>query len=32
MGEKAKQLVRAQYDWSVLIPKLLAAYQEVGLG
>ncbi len=32
MGRQAKAAVRAHYDWSVLIPRLLAAYQEVGLG
>lgn len=31
MGESAQKMVKAEYDWSVLIPKLLAAYQEVGL-
>lgn len=32
LGEKAREVVRAEYDWSVLIPKLLAAYQETKLG
>ncbi|MDQ7026943.1 MAG: glycosyltransferase [Anaerolineae bacterium] len=32
MGACAKQMVRASYDWSVLIPRLLNAYQEVGIG
>ena len=32
MGEKAKKQVKAHYDWSVLIPRLLNAYQEVELG
>jgi len=32
LGRHAKLMVKAEYDWSVLIPRLLAAYQEVGLG
>jgi polysaccharide biosynthesis protein PslH len=32
MGQKAQELVKAEYDWSVLIPKLLRIYQEAGLG
>jgi glycosyltransferase involved in cell wall biosynthesis len=32
MGQEAQKIVRAEYDWSILIPKLLAAYQEAGLG
>lgn len=32
LGQKAREIVRAEYDWSVLIPKLLAAYQEAKLG
>lgn len=32
LGECAKKMVKAQYDWSVLIPELLNAYQEVGIG
>lgn len=32
LGECAKKMVKAQYDWAVLIPRLLNAYQEVGIG
>lgn len=32
LGAKAQALVRAHYDWSVLIPQLLRIYQEAGLG
>jgi glycosyltransferase involved in cell wall biosynthesis len=32
MGERARAYVRAHYDWSVLIPLLLSAYGEIGLG
>lgn len=32
LGAKAHQSVRAHYDWSVLIPRLLHAYQGIGLG
>jgi glycosyltransferase involved in cell wall biosynthesis len=32
MGACAKQIVKAQYDWSVLIPHLLATYKEAGIG
>jgi glycosyltransferase involved in cell wall biosynthesis len=32
MGQRARQQVAAHYDWSVLIPRLLAAYKETGLG
>jgi glycosyltransferase involved in cell wall biosynthesis len=32
LGQCAKQMVKAQYDWSVLIPRLLQAYKEAGIG
>jgi glycosyltransferase involved in cell wall biosynthesis len=32
LGEQAKIAVRQHYDWSALIPRLLAAYKEIGLG
>ena len=32
LGESAKALVQQHYDWSVLIPRLLAVYKEIGLG
>ena len=32
LGARAQAYVKAHYDWSVLIPRLLTAYQEVGLG
>ncbi len=32
MGHRAREQVAAHYDWSVLIPRLLAAYKEIGLG
>jgi polysaccharide biosynthesis protein PslH len=32
LGKCAKQMVRAHYDWSVLIPRLLNVYQEVRIG
>lgn len=32
LAHRARDAVRKHYDWSVLIPRLLAAYQEVGLG
>src|SRR5690606_18178829 len=32
LGEAAQVVVRRHYDWSVLIPRLLAAYGEIGLG
>jgi polysaccharide biosynthesis protein PslH len=31
LGERACQMVRKHYDWSVLIPRLLAVYEEIGL-
>ena len=32
LGNIAQKMVKSQYDWSVLIPQLLKAYQEVGIG
>ncbi len=32
LGKIAREMVKKQYDWSVLIPQLLEAYQEVGIG
>jgi glycosyltransferase involved in cell wall biosynthesis len=32
LGRAAMQIVRQQYDWSALIPCLLATYRELGLG
>ncbi len=32
LGEQARHTVRQHYDWQVLIPRLLAAYGEMGLG
>jgi glycosyltransferase involved in cell wall biosynthesis len=32
LGERARAYVRQYYDWSALIPKLLTAYKEIGLG
>ncbi|MBZ0310374.1 MAG: glycosyltransferase, partial [Anaerolineae bacterium] len=32
LGEQARHAVRQHYDWQVLIPRLLAAYGEMGLG
>lgn len=32
LGEQARAYVRQYYDWSALIPRLLAAYKELGLG
>ncbi len=32
LGEQAVQQVRQYYDWSALIPKLLSAYEDIGLG
>lgn len=31
MGVKAKAFVEANYDWSVLLPRLLAVYEELGV-
>lgn len=32
LGKQAQKVVKQHYDWSVLIPRLLKAYQEVGIG
>ncbi|MCY3799346.1 MAG: glycosyltransferase family 4 protein [Chloroflexi bacterium] len=32
LGARAQERVGARYDWSALIPRLLAAYGELGLG
>jgi glycosyltransferase involved in cell wall biosynthesis len=32
MGENAQKIIAQHYDWSVLMPRLLAAYREIGLG
>lgn len=32
LGDMAKAVVHKHYDWPVLIPRLLAAYREIGLG
>jgi glycosyltransferase involved in cell wall biosynthesis len=32
LGQTAHQYVKAHYDWSVLIPKLLAAYEALERG
>lgn len=32
LGKNAQEMVKLEYDWSTLIPRLLAAYQEAGLG
>jgi polysaccharide biosynthesis protein PslH len=32
LGNTARQAVQAHYDWSVIIPRLLAAYKDIGLG
>lgn len=32
LGNSARQYITQHYDWSVLIPRLLAAYEEIGLG
>jgi glycosyltransferase involved in cell wall biosynthesis len=32
LGAKARHFVRRNYDWSVLIPRLLKAYEGIGLG
>ncbi|MEM6285297.1 MAG: glycosyltransferase, partial [Chloroflexota bacterium] len=31
LGQRASTCVRSHYDWSVLIPRLLNVYREVGL-
>jgi polysaccharide biosynthesis protein PslH len=32
LGEAGQSAVKQHYDWSLLIPRLLAAYKEIGLG
>lgn len=32
LGKHAQEAVQHDYDWSVLIPNLLTAYEEIGLG
>jgi glycosyltransferase involved in cell wall biosynthesis len=32
LGKAAQRYVRQHYDWSALIPDLLAAYKAIGLG
>jgi polysaccharide biosynthesis protein PslH len=32
LGEAAQHAVRAGYDWSVIIPRLLSAYEDFGIG
>lgn len=32
LGQAACRLVKTDYDWTALIPRLLAAYRELGLG
>ncbi len=32
MGRAAQQFVCDQYDWSIIAPKLLASYKELGIG
>ncbi len=32
LGQTAQTRVKEHYDWSALIPRLLAAYGEIGLG
>jgi polysaccharide biosynthesis protein PslH len=32
LGQAAQELVRQQYDWSVIVPRLLAVYQRMSLG
>ena len=31
LGQRAHQFVRANYDWSVLLPRLLVVYKELGV-
>ncbi len=31
LGQHARQFVRANFDWSVLLPRLLAVYKELGV-
>ena len=32
LGQHAREFVRANYDWALLLPRLLAVYEELGLG
>ncbi len=32
LGQAAQAFVKAHYDWSVIIPRLLAAYRDMGVG
>lgn len=32
LGEGARTYVQSHYDWSVLVPRLLQAYKDIGLG
>lgn len=32
LGKNARETVKRYYDWSLLIPRLLSAYKEIGLG
>jgi sugar transferase (PEP-CTERM/EpsH1 system associated) len=32
LGKAAQKYVKQRYDWTVLLPKLLAVYREIGLG
>lgn len=32
LGQAAQAFVKAHYDWSIIIPRLLAAYRDMGIG
>ena len=32
LGQQARRQVRAHYDWGAIMPKLLGAYRDIGLG
>lgn len=32
LGNRARDLVRRYYDWPVIVPRLIAAYRDIGLG
>jgi glycosyltransferase involved in cell wall biosynthesis len=32
LGQAARELVCQRYDWSVIVPRLLRVYQELGVG
>ncbi|MBZ0301729.1 MAG: glycosyltransferase, partial [Anaerolineae bacterium] len=32
LGQQAQTIVSKHYDWTTLIPRLLAAYKDIGLG